>query len=319
VRHLFPDIKPNQTWKINRGDIHTLYVEESGNSQGIPVIFLHGGPGTGCSPVHRRFFDPEIYRIILFDQRGCGHSTPHCCLQENTTWHLVDDIEAIRNQLNIDKFVLFGGSWGSTLALAYAQTYPGAVSALILRGIFLCRQHEIEWFYQSGTSRLYPDYWEDFIAPVAEQERGDLVAAYHRLLTSDNELTRMAAARAWVQWETRCAELTHHDRSYSKDKHNPAALAMACIENHYFVNDAFLTPNQLLENMPLLDGIPGIIVHGRYDTICPLENAWQLHHAWPDSELDIIPASGHSAFEPGNIDALVKATDKIPTLLGKAT
>jgi proline iminopeptidase len=314
VRQLFPDIKPNNSWYLQRGEIHTIYVEECGNSEGIPVIFLHGGPGTGCMPAHRRFFDPEIYRIILFDQRGCGKSTPHCSIEENTTWDLVADIEAIRKELTIDKTVLFGGSWGSALALAYAQTYPENVSALILRGIFLCRSQEIGWFYQDGTNRLYPDYWQDFIAPVEPGKRSDLVNAYHELLTSPNELEKMAAARAWVQWETRCSQLTHND-THNSDDHSPAALAMASIENHYFVNDSFFKPNQLLGNMHLLADIPGIIVHGRYDAICPLENAWELHEAWPLSELDIIPAAGHSAFEPGNVDALLHATEKISRML----
>ena len=314
MRQLYPDIKPNQSWHIQRG-IHCLYVEECGNPGGIPVVFLHGGPGTGCLPSHRRFFNPEKYRIILFDQRGCGRSTPHCCLEDNTTDHLVDDIEAIRTQLNITKLVLFGGSWGSTLALAYAESYPDVVAGLILRGIFLCRDNEIKWFYQSGTHYLYPDYWEDFIAPVAQSERDDIVAAYHRLLSSDNELTRMSAAKAWVKWESRCSELTTHEISGEKEKYSPSTLAMASIENHFFINNSFLSDNQLLENIDIISSIPAIIVHGRYDTICPLINAWQLHKAWPESQLNIIPATGHSAFEPGNIDALVKATDHFSSLL----
>jgi len=314
VRQLYPDIKPNQTWNLQRG-IHTLYVEECGNPDGIPLIFLHGGPGTGCLPAHRRFYNPEYYRIILFDQRGCGRSTPHCSLEENTTWHLVDDIEAIRLFLNIDKLLLFGGSWGSTLALAYAQTYPDAVSALILRGIFLCREGEIQWFYQSGTNFLYPDYWEDFISPVAESERDDIIGAYHKLLTSDNELTRMSAAKAWVRWESRCAELIHHEASAVKEQSSPAALAMAAIENHYFINNSFLSSDQLLKNIDIIADIPAILIHGRYDTICPLHNAWQLHKAWHSSQLNIIPATGHSAFEAGNTDALIKACDHFSTLL----
>jgi proline iminopeptidase len=314
VRQLYPDISPNQTWHLQRG-VHRLYIEECGNSDGIPVIFLHGGPGTGCFPAHRRFFNPEIYRIILFDQRGCGRSTPHCCLEENTTCHLVDDIEAIRQFLNIKKFVLFGGSWGSSLALAYAQSFPENVAAAILRGIFLCREQEIQWFYQEGTSLLYPDYWQDFISLVDDAERNDIVCAYHKMLTSENELTSMAAARAWVLWESRCSELTYHETSGDKEKNIPAALAMATIENHYFINNSFFSPNQLLENTDILAGIPSILVHGRYDTICPLQNAWQLHRAWMGSELNITPATGHSAFEAGNIDALIKASDHFSTFL----
>lgn len=315
MRQLFPDIKPNQTWQLQRGSIHNLYIEECGNPDGTPVIFLHGGPGTGCVAAHRRFFNPESYRIILFDQRGCGRSSPHCCLDENTTWELVDDIEAIRQFLGIDKFVLFGGSWGSALALAYGQTYPEYAAAMILRGIFLCRRHEIKWFYQQGTSRFYPDYWQDFISVVDEHERSDIVNAYHKLLSSENEITRMAAARAWVQWESRCSELNYHDYAEHKDKVSASALAMACIENHYFVNDSFFTSNQLLNNMDKLADIPAIIVHGRYDTICPLENAWQLNQAWPLAELFITPATGHSAFEPANIDALVRATEYFSGIL----
>ncbi|MFW2438277.1 MAG: prolyl aminopeptidase, partial [Arenicellales bacterium] len=248
MRQLYPDIRPNRTWQLQRG-IHHLYIEECGNPDGIPVIFLHGGPGTGCFPAHRRFFDPENYRIILFDQRGCGRSTPHCNLEKNTTWHLVDDIEAIRLFLDINKLVLFGGSWGSSLALAYAQRFPDVVAAMILRGIFLCRDQDIQWFYQSGTDRFYPDYWQDFISLVDDDKQDDVVAAYHQMLVSENELTRMAAARAWVLWESRCSELVFHETSDDHEKSSPAALAMAMIENHYFTNHSFLKPNQLLDNI----------------------------------------------------------------------
>ncbi len=314
MRQLYPEIKPNQTWQLQRG-IHQIYIEECGNPDGIPVIFLHGGPGTGCFPAHRRFFDPEIFRIILFDQRGCGRSTPHCSIEENTTWHLVDDIEAIRQFLNVKKFLLFGGSWGSSLALAYAQNFPDVVAAMILRGVFLCREEEIQWFYQSGTKLFYPDYWQDLVSLVETQQQADIVSAYHQMLNSENEITRMAAARAWVLWESRCSELTYHGGLDGKEQSSPAALAMATIENHYFINDSFFSPNQLLENTDRLAGIPAIIVHGRYDTICPLQNAWQLHQAWKGSQLNIIPATGHSAFEAGNIDALIKATVHFSSLL----
>ena len=308
MRQLFPKIQPNQTWTLQRGS-HQVYLEESGNPAGIPVLFLHGGPGSGCIAAHRRFFDPEAYRIILFDQRGCGRSTPHCSLIDNTTWHLVEDIEAIREFLQIKKFILFGGSWGSSLSLAYAQTFPESVSALILRGIFLCREEEIRWFYQSGTNKIFPDYWSDFISPVDESKLDDIVSAYSDLLSSSNELARMTAARAWVTWENRCSVLTHIASTDDKDNHNPNMLAMASIENHYFKNQSFFSPNQLIENMGKISSIPAIIVHGRYDAICPLENALQLHKAWHASTLNIIPATGHSAFEPGNVDALIKATD----------
>lgn len=314
MRQLYPDIKPNQTWNLKRG-IHSIYVEECGNPAGIPIFFLHGGPGTGCLPSHRRFFNPEVYRIILFDQRGCGRSTPHCCLEENTTDHLIDDIDAIRMHLNINTLVLFGGSWGSTLALAYAQKYPSFVAGLILRGIFLCTPEEIQWFYQSGTNHLYPDYWEDFISLVDIDDRHNMVAAYHKLLSSSNEITRMSAAKAWVRWENRCSELTYHDHHSDKEAYSPAALAMATIENHYFSNNSFLNPNQLIENIDKISHIPAVIVHGRYDTICPLKNAWLLHQSLHASQLNIIPATGHSAFEPGNIDALIKASNHFSTLL----
>ncbi len=286
-----------------------MHVEEVGNPGGIPALFLHGGPGAGCEDYHRRFFDPDRYRLILFDQRGAGRSAPHADLHANTTWHLVDDIEHLRQHFGIQKWLVFGGSWGSTLALAYAEAHPERVSALILRGIFLCRPHEIEWFYQQGASRIYPDYWQDFIAPVAPEKRNQLLPAYHELLTGDDELKRMAAARAWSVWEGRCATLAPNPDVVAHFRDAHVALAMARIESHYFMHDAFLRPNQLLEDAHRLAGIPGVIVHGRYDMICPVENAWELHQAWPGSELDIRPESGHSAGEPEISAALVRATD----------
>lgn len=315
MKQLFPAIQPNQTWSLQRGS-HKIYLEESGNPEGIPVLFLHGGPGTGCIAAHRRFFNPEVYRIILFDQRGCGRSTPHCSLIDNTTSHLVEDIEAIRLFLEINKFLLFGGSWGSSLSLAYTQSFPESVSALILRGIFLCREEEIRWFYQSGTNKIFPDYWSDFIAPVDKNNLDDIVSAYNGLLSSTNELIRMAAAKAWVTWENRCSVLTHTDTTDEIGQPSQNMLAMARIENHYFINQSFFFPNQLLENMDKISSIPAIIVHGRYDAICPLESALQLHRAWHSSTLYIIPATGHSAFEVRNIDALIKATEYFSSLSG---
>lgn len=308
MTNLYPEIRPYAQHQLAVDARHTLYVEEVGNPEGIPALFLHGGPGAGCEPYHRRFFDPDRYRLVLFDQRGCGRSQPHADLTDNTTWHLVEDIEQIRRELGIEKWLVFGGSWGSTLALAYAETYPERVSAMILRGIFLCRPHEIHWFYQEGASRLFPDYWQDFLAPVEPARRHDLLAAYHELLTGADELRRLAAARAWSVWEGRCATL-HLDPQLEEHFHNPhVALSMARIECHYFVHDAFLRPNQLLQEAHRLAGIPGVIVHGRYDAICPVENAWQLHQAWPGSELSIQPGSGHSAAEPEISAALVRAT-----------
>ncbi len=310
MKDLYPDIEPFHHWRLQVDEVHSLYVEECGRRSGIPVLFLHGGPGAGCEPYHRRFFDPERYHIILFDQRGSGHSTPHASLQDNTTWHLVEDMEKLREKLGLERWLLFGGSWGSTLALAYAQTYPERVSGLILRGIFLCRPREIQWFYQEGASRLFPDFWEDFQAPVAPEKREDMVSAYHELLTGQDELRRMAAAKAWSIWEGRTATLLHDEAVEQHFARPHVALAMARIECHYFMNNAFLLPNQLLRDAGRLAGIPGVIVHGRYDVICPLENAWELYRRWPDSELHIIPDAGHSAAEPATRAALVEATDR---------
>lgn len=314
--NLYPDIKPYARHSLAVDSRHTLYVEEVGTPTGIPVVFLHGGPGAGCEPYHRRFFDPEHYRVVLFDQRGCGRSQPHADLHDNTTWHLVEDIERIREHLGIQQWLVFGGSWGSTLGLAYAQSYPERVTGLILRGIFLCRKHEIDWFYQQGASRLFPDYWQDFVAPVAPQQRHDMLGAYHALLTGHDELRRLAAARAWSVWEGRCATLRPNPEVVEHFRDSHVALSMARIECHYFSNQSFLQPNQLLEQAGRLEGIPGVIVHGRYDAICPVENAWELHRAWPGSELHIQPASGHSASEPEISAALVEATRDFARRLG---
>lgn len=311
MKDLYPDIQPFATRHLAVDDIHTLYLEEVGNPDGLPALFLHGGPGAGCEPYHRRFFDPQLYRLVLFDQRGAGRSTPHASLEHNTTWDLVADIEKIREDLGIERWLVFGGSWGSTLGLAYAQAHPHRVAALVLRGVFLCRPHEIRWFYQQGASRLFPDYWEDFIAPIEPPERGDLLTAYHRVLTGADELRRLAAARAWSVWEGRTATLLPDERVASHFAQAHVALSMARIECHYFMHDAFLRPNQLLEDAARLEGIPGVIVHGRYDAICPLENAWELHHAWSGSQLAIIADAGHSAAEAGTRRRLVEATDEL--------
>ncbi len=306
---LYPPIRPYARHELAVSERHTLYVEEVGNPAGIPAVFLHGGPGAGCEPWHRQFFDPERYRVILFDQRGAGRSRPHAALEENTTWDLVEDIEWLRRHFGIERWLVFGGSWGSTLGLAYAQAHPERVSALVLRGIFLCRDHEIRWFYQEGASRVFPDYWEDFVAPVEPEQRHDLLRAYHRLLTGGDELRRMAAARAWSVWEGRCATLEPNPEVVAHFRGSHVALAMARIESHYFVNKAFLEPNQLLRDAHRLADVPGTIVHGRYDVICPVQNAWELHRAWPRSELAIEPRSGHAAGEPEISAALVRATD----------
>ena len=312
---LHPDILPYAVHRLAVDDRHALYVEESGTARGIPALFLHGGPGAGCEPYHRRFFDPTRYRVVLFDQRGAGRSIPHADLSDNTTWHLVADIERIRELLGIERWLVFGGSWGSTLALAYAQTHPERVSALVLRGIFLCRDDEIRWFYQEGASRLFPDYWADFVAPVAPADRDDMLGAYHRLLTGADDIARMAAAKAWSTWEGRTATLLPNPSVVNHFGDPHVALSLARIECHYFVHQAFLRPGQLLEDAARLAGIPTVIVHGRYDVICPLENAWALHRALPGSELVIVPDAGHAASEPGIRSALVEATDRFARAL----
>jgi proline iminopeptidase len=309
MRTLYPAIQPYNSLQLAVDSLHNLYVEECGNPDGLPVVFLHGGPGAGCEPYHRRFFDPEKYRIVLFDQRGCGRSTPHAELQGNTTQALIEDIETIRHHLHIDKWVVFGGSWGSTLALAYAQTHPENLLGLILRGIFLCRQWEIDWFYQEGASRIFPDVWEKFLEPIPLAERDALVNAYYRRLTSDDEFTRMQAAKAWSLWEGRTATLISSQKVLEHFGDAHTALSLARIECHYFMNKSFLRENQLLDDAHKLKDIPGVIVQGRYDVICPMESAWELHHAWPESVLQIIPDAGHSASEAGIVNALVKATD----------
>ena len=305
---LFPEIHPDNTHKLKVDDIHELYVEECGNLRGVPVLFVHGGPGAGCEEYHRRFFDPTIYRIILFDQRGSGRSTPHASLEHNTTQDLVADMEMIREFFGIDKWVLFGGSWGSTLSLIYAETHPDRVAGMILRGIFLCRPKEIQWFYQDGASRLFPDYWQDYIHPIPEEERGDLLHAHHKRLIGDDEVARMASAKAWSLWEGRTANLTPKNEVVDFFGSPHVALALARIEAHYFVNNCFLEPDQIVRDAERLKDIPGYIIHGRYDVICPVENAYELAQVWPMAQLEIVPKAGHSASEPGNIDALVQAT-----------
>jgi proline iminopeptidase len=307
MNSLYPEIKPYARHTLAVEDPHVLYIDESGSPDGLPVLFVHGGPGVGCDGLSRRFFDPSLYRIVTFDQRGCGRSTPYASLENNTTWHLVADMERIREHLGIDKWVLFGGSWGSTLSLAYAQAYPDRVHALILRGIFLCRPEDFYWFYQEGASRLFPDFWQDYLAPIPEQERNNLVQAYYKRLTSPDEIAQMGAARAWSCWEGRTATLRPNPDVV--ERFSEHALSIARIECHYFVNNAFLEPDQIIRDMPKIAHLPGVIVHGRYDVVCPLDNAWTLHKAWHNSELQIIRDAGHAGGEPGICDALVRATD----------
>lgn len=308
---LYDPIEPYKTQFLKVSEKHTLYVEESGNLNGQPVVFLHGGPGAGTSPDHRRFFNPKKYRIVLFDQRGCGKSTPHASLEENTTWDLVADIERIREHLKIDQWHVFGGSWGSTLALSYAITHPSKVSALILRGIFLTRRSELEWFYQAGAHWIFPDRWERYRDHIPESERGDFISAYYKRLTSSDEKVRLAAAKVWTTWETALSALIVDPKSIQDSERDEFALAFARIEAHYFYHRSFFESDDfLLKNAQKLKGIPMTIVQGRYDVVCPVQSAWELHHALPHSDLVIVPDAGHSAFDPGICRALVAATDR---------
>jgi len=308
---LYPAIEPYRADRIAVPQGHELYFEESGNPRGKPVVFLHGGPGGGTAPGQRRFFDPRRYRIVLFDQRGCGRSTPHAGLEANTTWDLVADIERLRAHLGIERWQVFGGSWGSTLALAYAQKHTARVTELVLRGIFLLRRREIDWFYQHGASVLYPDAWEAYRDHIPEAERGDLVAAYHRRLTSADAGVRVAAARRWSGWEGATSKLLPDAGLVTQMEEDAAALAMARIECHYFVNRGFLdSDDQLLRDVDRIRQLPACIVQGRYDVVCPIDSAWALHRAWPEADFVVTPDSGHSAFDPPNSRALVAATDR---------
>ena len=308
---LYPPIEPYHLGRLGVDARHDLYFEQSGNPNGRPVVFLHGGPGGGTDPKHRRFFDPEHYRIILFDQRGCGQSEPFASLEDNTTWHLVDDIEALRVHLGIEAWQVFGGSWGSTLAVAYAEAHPQRVTDLVLRGIFMFTTRESEWFYGSGTRMLFPDAWETFVSIIPEAERGDLVAAYYTRLTGDDPQIRAEAARAWSLWESRVAMLIADEATLAHCEDPGFTLAFARIECHYFLHGGFLADEtQLLDNTDKIRHIPTTIVHGRYDVICPVENAWCLHRCLPQSELVIVDDGGHSAFEPGVAAALRAATDR---------
>lgn len=312
---LYPPVEPFATGRLRVSDVHELYYEESGNPEGKPVIFLHGGPGGGSDPKQRRFFHPGKYRIVNFDQRGCGKSTPHACLEANTTWDLVADVEKLRVHLGIARWQVFGGSWGSTLALAYAQAHPEACTEIVLRGIFLLRKQEIDWFYQRGASILYPDAWEAYEAAIPPAERGDMLGAYHRRLTSPDPAVRLAAAKAWSTWEGSTSKLLPDADFTDHFGEDEFALAFARIECHYFANGGWLDPeDQLLRNVDRIRHIPGVIVQGRYDVVCPMESAWALHRAWPEADFVITPDSGHSAFEPPNSRALVAATDRFAGL-----
>lgn len=310
-RTLYAEIEPFDSGYLQVSPLHRMYYEQCGNPQGKPAVFLHGGPGAGCNAKCRRFFDPAHYRIVLFDQRGCGRSTPHAELTDNTTWHLVQDIEVLRVHLGIERWQVFGGSWGSTLALAYAQAHPERVSELVLRGIFMLRRWELEWFYQKGCDALYPDVWEKYLEAIPSVEHGDLMSAYQRRLTSPDADVRLAAARAWATWEGATSFLLQDPGYIASSGEDAFALAFARIENHYFVNGGFFeVDGQLLRDVARIRSIPAVIVQGRYDVVCPLRSAWDLHRAWPEADLRIVADAGHSAFEPGITHELIEATDR---------
>jgi proline iminopeptidase len=305
-RTYYPAIEPYRTGFLKVSESHTLYWEESGNPQGQPILFLHGGPGKGTTPFNRRYFDPQFYRIILFDQRGSGKSIPYGSLQENTTWDLVEDMEKLRSFLQIEQWSLFGGSWGSTLALSYAQAFPEHVQGLILWGIFFCNTQDLQWFYQKGAKQFFPQEWEKFIAPIPAEERSDLINGYYKQLVANDSKQRQVAAQSWAAWEASAAKLQFDPQLYASFTEQPEALAR--IECHYFKNKGFFNKDDWFDGSQLKN-IPGIIIHGRYDMICPVENAWKLHKAWPCSQLMIIPNAGHAPSEPGTLDALIRATD----------
>ena len=311
MKTLYPELPARVTGNLPPEDGHTVWFEESGNPDGIPVVFVHGGPGGGTQPLYRRFFDPDRYRIVLFDQRGCGRSTPHAELEHNNTWALVSDMERLREQLDIEAWVVFGGSWGSTLSLAYSQNHPDRCLAIILRGVFLLRQQELEWFYQDGASRMFPDAWQRYYHAIPEAERDDLLQAYYRRLTHDDPDVRIPAARAWATWEASTSKLIPSDSLVQSFEDAKFAEAFARIEAHYFVHGGFLDhPDQFIHNVERIRHIPGFIVQGRYDVVCPPQTAWDLHQAWPEAEFHMVPDAGHSATEPGIVDRLVDATDR---------
>ncbi len=309
---LFPAIEPYRTGRLRVSALHTLYFEECGNPRGQPLVFLHGGPGGGCDAGHRRYFDPRKWRIVLFDQRGCGRSRPHAELRGNTTWDLVADIERLREHLGIEDWVVFGGSWGSTLALAYAETHPQHCRALVLRGIFMLRRQELTWFYQHGASEIFPDAWESYLAPIPPRDRGDLMAAYYKRLTSSDRRVRRTAARAWSVWEASTSKLLVDAELVDKFGGTRYADAFARIEAHYFVNGGFFQhDDQLLRNIRRIRHIPGVIVQGRYDMVCPMRSAWDLHRAWPEAKFIVVPDAGHAVSEAGIRSALVAETDAL--------
>ncbi len=310
-RELYSAIEPFDRGMLQVDGGHSIYYEQSGNPTGKPAVFVHGGPGGGGDVNARRFFDPRLYRIVVFDQRGSGRSKPHASLQANTTWHLVADMERLRERLGIERWLVFGGSWGSTLALAYSQRHPRAVSELVLRGIFLLRRWELEWFYQCGASRMFPELWQQFLAPIPMDERGDLLTAYHRRLVGGDAREQLEAARAWATWEGATSSLWPNPERATQFGSPEFALAFARIEAHYFVNRGFFeSEDQLLRGVDLIRSIPAVLVQGRYDVVCPPQTAWELHDRWPEAELRMVGDAGHSAYEPGTTSELVAATDR---------
>ncbi len=315
---LYPSLEPYAVHRLAVDAPHELYVEECGNPKGLPALFVHGGPGGGCNGDSRRFFDPARYRIVLFDQRGCGRSKPHAELAANTSTHLVADMERIRSALGIERWLVFGGSWGSTLSLLYAETHPERVRALVLRGIFLGTQPELDWFYRGGISQLFPDHFADFVAPIPPGERGDLVRAYHKRLTDPDPEVRRRAAENWSLFEARCSTLLPSESTVNYFTEADVAIAVSRIECHYFLHDCFMAPDQLIRDIARVRNIPGVIVQGRYDVVCPPAAAWRLKQAWPEVELRIMPEAGHSASEPSTRAALVETTDRFARELGAA-
>ena len=309
MRSFYPEIEPYDHGMLDVGDGHHVYWELCGNPNGKPVVFLHGGPGGGCTPTQRRLFDPDKYRILLFDQRGCGRTTPYASLEANTTWHLVADVERLRQMIGVDKWMVFGGSWGSTLALAYAQEHPERVTELVLRGIFTLRRSELLWYYQEGASWIFPDKWEGFLAPIPEEERGDLMAAYRKRLIDPDPAVRAKAAQAWSLWEGETITLLHNQEYSDQFGDAHYAIAFARIENHYFVNEGWFEEGQLIRNAHRLKNIPGVIIQGRYDIATPPKSAWELHKAWPEAQFIMVPDAGHAVSEPGITHHLIEATD----------
>lgn len=315
MAELYPLVQPYREGYLQVSDLHTIHFEESGNPQGKPIVLLHGGPGGGFLPEYRRYFHPEKWRLVMFDQRGCGQSKPHAELRENTTWDLVNDIEKLREYLGIEKWAVFGGSWGSTLSLAYSQTHPERCTGLILRGIFMLREKELSWFYQEGASYIFPDAWEKYIKPIPLAERKDMIKAYYQRLTNPDLQIQLEAARAWSIWEASTSKLLLDPNLIEKFGDDKFAAAFARIECHYFVNHGFFDPqDQLLQNVQKIRHIPGVIVQGRYDVVCPMISAWELHQAWPEAEFIVVPDAGHSMSEPGIRSALIAAIDKFADL-----